>query len=921
LWKDALAELSSFGEWLKRQRKVAGWTQEQLALQLNCSTSALRKLEAEERHPSAQIAERLAEIFDIPQDERTQFFHFARGEWWATPAEAKEDHPWQISVKPTRSNLPATITSLVGRENDIAIVQDYLLNDEIRLVTLIGPPGIGKTRLSIEATRKSLDDFPDGVFFVALAPVDDANLLIPTIVKTLEFVETSRKSALERLKEGIGDKQMLLVLDNLEHLIENVAPLVPELLFACRNLKILTTTREALRLPGEWLYSVPPLDVPNESTAIDMEAISKFPALTLFAERARAVRSDFGLHSDNMQAVTAICAQLDGLPLAIELIAARIRLMSPQDLLERLSSQFVLSADGMRAVSARQKTLHSAIAWSYNVLSAEEQKLFAYLSIFSGGFTLKAAEVIFSRTVTDKTVSDLIASLLDKSLLQRTLDQRNEPRFSMLVTIQQFALERLQLMEQTAIVRDRHLAYFLDLAEQADQHIHDSAQVEWINHLEKELDNFRAALTWAMGKPTAEAALRLTGGLGAFWILRTHWVEGAKWLDQALSKEWDENNLSEKSARARALYRRADAADALDEFQITKRCAESALVLCQELGDRWGIAYSRAMVADHLKRLGGDPKASKSLLEQSLKEFHSLGDVWGESLISGSLAQIFLLGTRAEYFEMKQRAIACARLSGDRYLTARWLQEYTSDFVAERKWDQAEKMLQEAEQLFEEIGSSHGMNLTRFPRAQILAGRGNYEQANLEGELCVEYFLHTGEKNMQSQALALLVIIAELENNIQRVLEYGQRCKHLLKELHHIGQYIAMTLILGRLHYQQGEGEVAKQYMREALALTSSKGTPWWWRLDHVFGQMGALLIERETRLAVQFLALAESFFNARPHDFWDVFRDRYYGSFLSTARAKLSEGEFTAAWEAGLKLTAEEALDLAMKIVEEILE
>ena len=248
-----------------------------------------------------------------------------------------------------------------------------------------------------------------------------------------------------------------------------------------------------------------------------MKEISSFAALSLFAERARAVRSDFVLNADNIESVTNICTQLDGLPLAIELIAARVRLMSPQALLERLSGQFTLYADGMRAVSARQKTLHGAIAWSYDLLSPEEQKLFAGLSVFVSGFTLETAESIFSRTVIDKSVADLIASLLDKSLLQRTFDARSKPRFTMLVTIQQFALERLTHMGEEAEISNWHLKYFVDLAERAELALKGPAQVEWLARLKSERDNLRAALGWAAESKNIEAGLYIAGRLRAFW--------------------------------------------------------------------------------------------------------------------------------------------------------------------------------------------------------------------------------------------------------------------------------------------------------------------------------------------------------------------------------------------------------------------
>ena len=524
----------SFGEWLKRQRNTRGLNREQLAHQIGCAVITLRKIEAEERHPSTQIVDRLAEIFDVPQNERTAFLRFARGDWQSAPTGSAEDFPWQTSSKSPRTNLPARLTALIGREKEIALVQEYLSNGEIRLVTLVGPPGIGKTRLSLEVARLSLPNFPDGVFFVTLAPLDDPVLIAPTIVKALEYVKAKKQSDNQKLVEGIGEKQILIVLDNCEHLIQNIAELVSGLLSACSHLKIIATSREALRIHGEWLYPVPTLDVPRERSFLDPETASEFSALTLFAERARAVSPDFVLQADNIQAVASICAQLDGLPLAIELIAARVRLMPPQTLLTRLSDQFVLYADGMRALATRQKTLHNAIDWSYSLLTAEEQNLFVRLSVFSGGFTLPAAETIFSRILTEKLVSDLITSLLDKSMLQRTLDSEahSEPRFHMLMTIKQFALDRLRQMGVEAEMRGWHLAFFLDLAEQADKEIHGPTQIVWINRLELEHDNFRAALDWGISNQQTELSLRLFNALCLPWLVRNHYSEILSWFDK-----------------------------------------------------------------------------------------------------------------------------------------------------------------------------------------------------------------------------------------------------------------------------------------------------------------------------------------------------------------------------------------------------
>jgi transcriptional regulator with XRE-family HTH domain len=356
-----MQEQHSFGYWLRLKRKTLDLTREALADRVGCSVSMIRKLEDEERRPSTQIAELLAEIFKIPTNERPAFLRFARGDWRSTPILGDEEAPWRASTQALtqhpRSNLPATFTSLIGRDKDIAAVQDYLTHPDIRLVTLIGAPGIGKTRLSIASASKSLAEFSDGVFFVALAPLDQPSLIPSAIAQALEYVEKNNLSPEERLIEGIANKRMLLVLDNCEHLIEDAAPLASSLLSACSRLKILTTSREALGIPGEWLYSVPALDMPKEYSIVDVETISEFPALVLFAERARAARSDFALNAENIRAVASICSQLAGLPLAIELIAARVKTLSPEQIAARLDARFALLTSSSRIAPSRQQTL------------------------------------------------------------------------------------------------------------------------------------------------------------------------------------------------------------------------------------------------------------------------------------------------------------------------------------------------------------------------------------------------------------------------------------------------------------------------------------------------------------------------------------------------------------------------------------
>lgn len=674
LKEEALTELTSFGEWLKRQRSGRGLTQEQLARQIGCATITLRKIEAEERRPSADIADQLIKIFEIPQDERNNFLRFSRGDWTKAPRERSDAKPWQEVNATLRVNLPATVTALLGREKPLAEIHDYLLRAEIRLVTLIGPPGMGKTRLSIEAARKSISDFRDGVFFAGLAPINDPNLIVATVRQSLGYVEVPKLPPDQHLRQAIGDKQMLIVLDNCEHLVAEAATFASGLLSACSNLKILATSREALHIPGEWLYAVPPLDLPQE-TPQNEASFLKYPALALFEERARAVRNDFSLAADNVQTVSEICGRLDGLPLAIELIAARIRLMSPHSLLERLSGQFILTADGTRSTPERQKTLNNAILWSYNLLPAEEQKLFAYLSVFSGSFMLETAEAMFSSRVAEQPVSDLISLLLDKSLLQLFPNENNEPRYTMLVTIHEFARKRLLERGDEVEIRNLHLSYFCELAEQARSQLQGTQQLAWLDRLDQEYGNIRAALNWAQESGAIADGLRLAADLEWFWIWRAHLQEPILALEDLLAHPLpaDEmqalarghyiagllehmlgsltqvlGNLTVRDSHVReceqlclllgaenkenladAKFLRVYCMDFTVAHEIRQRY-EEAVELFQEVGNQWKIAFAIFCMGFNLWR-NGDFAGARQEFERSLQLFRNCGDNFGAS--------------------------------------------------------------------------------------------------------------------------------------------------------------------------------------------------------------------------------------------------------------------------------------------------
>jgi len=675
---------SSFGEWLKGKRKGLDFSREEFAKHTGYSSATIRKIENNERRPSEQFVVQLADILNIPQSEREAFLRFARGNSESAPVEKSEYQPWRALDKPPRSNIPATTTSLIAREQEILLVREYLSREDIRLVTLMGPPGIGKTRLSIEVARASLHDFPYGVFFVGLALLNDPNLIPSAIIQALGHMESGNGSPEDQLKKSIGEKQMLVVLDNCEHLIEGLTAIVSDLLSTCSNLRIFATSRESFRIPGEWLYPVPAFDIPVESEMINFDNASQYPAIMLFLDRARAVRPDFKLTPDNVHTIARICAHLDGLPLVIELMAARMRLMSPQALLERMSDQFVLTADGMRAPSERQKTLQNAINWSYNLLPPEQQRLFAYLSVFSGGFTLDAADAMFSRTFTGQSISNLVTSLLDKSLLQPSLARNtsSEARYTMLVTIQEFARERLLEMGEITITRNLHLAYFCKFAEQAGSQLRGSGQLEWLNRLDADYDNIRVALNWAQANSAIVEGLRIVTELQWYWIWRFHIQEPITTLDhlltqpvpnsqiQALARghrlvgvlKWNSSNKSQSEmhfkeserlslllgdegkvdlAWARHLHHNfTQNAISKSPFQIRQRY-DDVLKLFQESGIPWETADMLSDMGRELARTD-DFIATRQVLEQSLRLYQECGDMISASKTQTLLAYLAL---------------------------------------------------------------------------------------------------------------------------------------------------------------------------------------------------------------------------------------------------------------------------------------
>lgn len=506
----------SFGKWLKQLRETFGLTQEELGALVGYSKPMIQKIETDARQSTTEAAQKMADIFELPSNERGVFLKAART-------------PYQYST-----NLLAPPTPLVGRDDLVTAVRRELKLKTVRLLVLTGEPGIGKTRLALAVASGMFEAFSDGVFFVNLSAISDPALVVSAIAQELGVQQTGGQPPLEALKAYLYDKELLLILDTFEHVI-NAAPQIAKILETAPLLKVIITSRELLHIYVERHRTVPPLALPNLKPLPSVEELGKCAAIDLFVQRAQAAKTEFRLTATNARFIAEICVRLEGLPLAIELAAARVKILTSERLLERLASQLTTLIGGARDLPARQQTLRGAIDWSYDLLNPAEQVLFARLAVFINEWTLEAAETICH---TDRPLPinmlDGLASLMDKSLLRQEDGLDGEQYFKMLDSLREYAYERLIASGEAQIIQDKHAAYYLELAEVANQAFGGSKETMWLNRLEKEEGNLRVALGRAHDRNDAAIVLRLCGALWRFWSVRGVSVK----VKQGLLKRW-----------------------------------------------------------------------------------------------------------------------------------------------------------------------------------------------------------------------------------------------------------------------------------------------------------------------------------------------------------------------------------------------
>jgi predicted ATPase/DNA-binding CsgD family transcriptional regulator len=773
-------------------------------------------------------------------------------------------------------NLPLQLTSLVGREREVAVACTLLLRPAVRLLTLTGTGGVGKTRLGLQMAHELSEQFASGICFVSLAPLSDPSHVMPAIARTLGLMEKGDQAPLEQLKSYLQDKQLLLLLDNFEQVAEAATPLI-DLLQTCPRLKALVTSRALLQVRGAYEFFVPPLALPDLSYLPDNKDLRHNEAIVLFVQRAQSVKVDFTISSDNLRSIAEVCVQLDGLPLAIELAAARIRLFSPQKLLERLDHRLQLLTGGAYDLPERQQTLRNTIQWSYDLLHVDEQRLFRWLSLFAGGCTLEAIEAI-SRLLGERTthVLDSVTALLTNHLLSQREQPDGEPRLMMLETIREYGLEALAEHGEMEETHQAHAAYYLTLVEASEQELRSGQQREWLDKLQREVENLRTALTWAQDNSKGEVGLRLAGALGIFWYMRGYLSEGRACLETLLAQDREKRGETPAvvwhvtgGIRAKALNSVGMLVAEQGDYERAALLVEESMELFQELGDKQGRAAAlnlRGIIA----KLQGDYIASVTLYEESLRLQQELGNKRGIAIALNNLAAISQeQGNYGRALELGEESLAIKRESGNKHGIAQSLVNLGD--LARKQGDatRAVVLVEESLEIFRELEDTRGIALALNNLGEVERDRGNYAHA-----------------------------VEALETSLALYRELGNKWG------------IALALCsLGDVTHEMGEFVQAKAMYRESLAFYQMENNMIG-AIACLNGLAGIVAVQGEPLLAAHVWGMAETQRSAIGVPVSLVEHARYE-QLVTAARILLGEKAFAIAWAEGCRMTLEQTFAL----------
>ncbi|MBV9449225.1 MAG: tetratricopeptide repeat protein [Streptosporangiaceae bacterium] len=685
----------------------------------------------------------------------------------------------QRQADPVRSaepaeNVPSPLTRLIGRDEEAAAIQALVLRADVRLITIVGAPGIGKSRLATHAAAMVAPTFPDGIWYVPLEPISDAGLVVSAIAKALGVKESTGQPLLQSLREFLRQRRLVLLLDNFEHVLE-AAPAVAEILTACPGVKVLATSRAGLHIRGEWLWPVSPLAAPDNGRQVSLTAAARFPAVELFVDRARAVQPTFALTETNAGDVCRICADLDGLPLAIELVAARSRTLTPAELVDRLGDRLALLTNGPRDLPPHQRTLRGTIDWSYHLLSPAEQVVFAWLSVFVGGCSLRAAEVVAGPADLPAPVADVMAVLADKNLLRIEEGPDGQRYAVMLATIREYALERLARRGDEGLIRARWAAFYLELAQTANEQLGGEQQGRWLRQLDAEQHNLRAVLGWYTEHGNAGDALQMIAASWRFWHIRFRQAEGLRWMEQvlALPGRHDERVRAQVLCGAGWL--------AVDQYDrgLAASFFTKSLTAYRELGDQRGMAGALHGVGT-VALADGDAGQAASLFEESLRRFREAGDEEG---VAWSLDHVGSATLELGGYALAERHFA-EGLIIFRRLRHSWgmalaLHHLGLSALALGRYTDAHDHFHEALAIFTELDNSWGVAICLLYLGHVALGGGEHDTAGKYFTQALRASDDQADRPGAARALAGLASLAVADGNLVRAARLFRRAEKL----------------------------------------------------------------------------------------------------------------------------------------------
>ena len=819
-------ETRDFGEWLRHFRAAAGLTQEELAASAGLSVHGISDLErGARRWPRRDTVHLLAEALHLSPADRATLAAAARHRATknASPDHLTASHtperatsataPSQSATVPNVQHAPAQTTPLIGRSEDVAAICQ-LLQGETRLLTITGPGGIGKTRVALQVAANVSARFPDGAYFVGLAAIREPELVLPALAQILGVTATANQSPLDALILALGDRHILLLLDNFEQVASAALPL-GSLLASCAHVKLLVTSRVPLHLAGEQEYLLPPLAGPDPHQLPDVASLAAYPAIALFLQRAQAVKPDLVLTETNGPAVAEICARLDRLPLAIELAAARIRILPPRTLLQQLASRLRLAllTTGPQDAPARHQTLRNAIAWSYDLLTPQEQALFCRLSVFAGGFDLEAAEqVCLTGSHPDLNLDLLegVSALVDHHLLWQSETAEGEARFGMLETIREYGQEWLDASGEAETLRRQHAEYYTTLAEQGDALLMVSVQRRTLDFLDQEHSNFRAALRWALEQQEIALGLRIAGALARFWKRRGYTSEGRQWLTQCLQlaesqhAEQQMQTPQANLAHIRALTGAGRLAWAQSDYASAKNYCKASLALSISAGEKREAAQAYLLLGN-IACEQGETEQEITNYEECLRLFREVGHTSGVAAALTNLGGVML---------------------------------------EKREYQRAGTLLEESIKLFQQVNDELGVVNSIGNLANIARMQGDFQRADRLYERSQQLLREIGDRTHLAIHLGNQAYVA-LE------LHDAERAGRLLRETITIAREIGNTRLLTFAVIGLGLVDCETRQMERATRLLGSAAA--------AMEEIGALVSEDDRPLYERTLATLQS--------------------------------------------------------------